>query len=108
MITIEGQDFYNYAEALFYLFSLYEDIYTKEEVDEIISNLPTGITEEQVQMLINNALTIYTTKEELNAAINQINTNISEIEEELTTKLTAAQVRDIVDEELGVIVNGRY
>lgn len=108
MITIEGQDFYNYAEALFYLFSLYEDVYTQEEVDEIISNLPTIITEEQIQTLINNALTNYTTKEELNAAINQINTNISEIEEELTTKLTAAQVRDIVDEELGVIVNGRY
>lgn len=43
MITIEGQDFYNYAEALFYLFSLYEDVYTKEELDEIINELNNTI-----------------------------------------------------------------
>lgn len=84
MITIEGQDFYNYAEALHYLFSLYEDVYTKEEVDEIISKLPKGITEEQIQTLINDALTNYTTKEELNTAINKINTDISAINETLS------------------------
>lgn len=73
MITIEGQDFYNYAEALHYLFSLYEDVYTKEEIDEIISNIPQDITEEQIQTLINEALTNYTTKEELNTAISELN-----------------------------------
>lgn len=72
MITIEGQDFYNFAEALFYLFSIIEnDIYSKEEIDEMI--------------------------EAINTRINS-----------LPTPLTAAQVREIVDEELGVIVNGRY
>lgn len=72
MITIEGQEFYNFAEALLYLFETVEnDLYTKEEVDGMI------------------------------AAINvRINS--------LPAPLTAEQVREIVDEELGVIVNGRF
>lgn len=71
MITIEGQDFYNFAEALLYLFSIVGDNYSKEEIDEMITAI--------------------------NARIDS-----------LPTPLTAAQVREIVDEELGVIVNGRY
>lgn len=71
MITIEGQDFYNFAEALFYLFSIVGDNYSKEEIDEMITAINTRI-------------------------------------DSLPTPLTAAQVREIVDEELGVIVNGRY
>ena len=37
MITIEGQDFYNFAEALLYLFSIVGDNYSKEEIDEMIT-----------------------------------------------------------------------
>lgn len=72
MITIEGQDFYNFAEALFYLFAIVEnDIYSKEEIDEMIAAIKTRI-------------------------------------DSLPTPITIEQVREIVDEELGVIVNGTF
>lgn len=80
MITIEGQDFYNYAEALYYLFSQFEDMYTKEEVDEIINNLPKCITEEQIQTLINEALTNYTTKEQFIGAIEGLTSTIVSVD----------------------------
>lgn len=71
MITIEGQEFYNFAEAVLYLFSIVGDNYSKEEID---------------------------------AMIEAINTRINS----LPTSLTIEQVREIVDEELGVIVNGTF
>lgn len=71
MITIEGQDFYNFAEALLYLFSIVGDNYSKEEIDTMIAAINTRI-------------------------------------DALPTPLTIEQVREIVDEELGVIVHGRY
>lgn len=70
MITIEGQDFYNFAEAILYLFSIVGDNYTKEELDIIIERLQTEISGK--------------------------------------SDLTIEQVRQIVQEELGVIENGTY
>ena len=70
MITIEGQDFYNFAEAILHLFSIVGDNYTKEELDIIIKRLQTEISGK--------------------------------------SDLTIEQVRQIVQEELGVIENGTY
>lgn len=70
MITIEGQDFYNFAEAILYLFSIVGDNCTKEELDIIIERLQTEISGK--------------------------------------SDLTIEQVRQIVQEELGVIENGTY
>lgn len=98
MITIEGQDFYNYAEALYYLFSLYEDVYTKEEIDEIISKLPKCITEEQIQTLINNALANYTTKEQFEEAVSTlirtidlVHEEVGQVSDELSGNISAIQ-----------------
>lgn len=97
MITIEGQDFYNYAEALSYLFEQYGDMYTKEEVDEIISKLPKGITEEQVQTLINDALINYTTKEELTTAIEGLTRSIAAVDTRVgQTNDALSEVQDAV------------
>lgn len=97
MITIEGQDFYNYAEALYYLFEMYGDMYTKEEVDEIISKLPKCITEEQIQTLINDALAGYATKEEFESAIDTLIRTIDLVHEEVgQTNDALSEVQDAV------------
>lgn len=97
MITIEGQEFYNYVEALYFLFAQYEDMYTKEEIDEIINKLPKCITEEQIQTLINDALTGYATKEELTAAVEGLTRSIAAVDTKVgQTNDALSEVQDAV------------